>query len=121
MPKGFKMAGFDVENPHIHGHIVQGRVRSLLLIALAAHVGGRMKSAIKSEQPDERNHPVAPRRGFARHIPLLVILAVAVVGFFTLGDYLTFETLRDNREALLGWRDTQIIGRWPRFSWRSTS
>ncbi|WP_170765017.1 TVP38/TMEM64 family protein [Ruegeria lacuscaerulensis] len=47
----------------------------------------------------------APRSGLARHIPLLVILAVAVVGFFTLGDYLTFETLRDNREALLSWRD----------------
>ncbi|WP_209505899.1 MULTISPECIES: TVP38/TMEM64 family protein [unclassified Ruegeria] len=47
----------------------------------------------------------APRYGLARHIPLLVILSVAAVGFFTLGDYLTFETLRDNREALLAWRD----------------
>ncbi len=47
----------------------------------------------------------APRSGLARHIPLLVILSVAAVGFFTLGDYLTFETLRDNREDLLGWRD----------------
>nr|WP_254438822.1 TVP38/TMEM64 family protein [Ruegeria arenilitoris] len=46
-----------------------------------------------------------PRRGLARHVPLLAILAVAAVGFFTLGDYLTFETLRDNREALLAWRD----------------
>ena len=45
------------------------------------------------------------RSGLARHIPLLVILAVAVVGFFTLGDYLSFETLRENREALLAWRD----------------
>ena len=26
-------------------------------------------------------------------------------GFFTLGDLLSFETLRDNREALLAWRD----------------
>ncbi|WP_281973740.1 TVP38/TMEM64 family protein [Ruegeria faecimaris] len=47
----------------------------------------------------------APRSGLARHIPLLVILTVAAVGYFTLGEYLTFETLRDNREALLGWRD----------------
>ncbi|WP_170372876.1 TVP38/TMEM64 family protein [Ruegeria arenilitoris] len=46
-----------------------------------------------------------PRSGLARHIPLIVILTVAVVGFFALGDYLTFETLRDNREALLAWRD----------------
>ena len=47
----------------------------------------------------------APRSGLVRHIPLLVILTVAAVGVFTLGDYLTFETLRDNREALLTWRD----------------
>ncbi len=40
-----------------------------------------------------------------RHIPLLIILCVAVVGAFTLGDYLTFETLRDNRESLLAFRD----------------
>ncbi|WP_170478043.1 TVP38/TMEM64 family protein [Ruegeria arenilitoris] len=46
------------------------------------------------------------RNGFLRHVPLMVIFAVAVFGFFVLGDYLTFETLRDNREALLGWRDT---------------
>lgn len=46
-----------------------------------------------------------PRRGLARHIPLMVILAVAMIGYFTLRDYLSFETLRDNREALLAWRD----------------
>nr|WP_299985039.1 TVP38/TMEM64 family protein [uncultured Ruegeria sp.] len=48
------------------------------------------------------------RNKFARHIPLLVILVVAAVGFFTLGDYLTFEILRDNREALLAWRDANF-------------
>ena len=47
----------------------------------------------------------AAKAGLSRHIPLLVILAVAVVGFFTLRDYLSFETLRDNREALLAYRD----------------
>lgn len=38
-------------------------------------------------------------------LPLLVILVVAVAGYFTLGDYLSFDTLRDNREALLSFRD----------------
>jgi uncharacterized membrane protein YdjX (TVP38/TMEM64 family) len=42
-------------------------------------------------------------------VPLLVILAVAVTGFFTLGDYLSFETLRDNREALLAFRDQNFV------------
>lgn len=38
-------------------------------------------------------------------LPLLVILVVAVAGYFTLGDYLSFDTLRDNREVLLSFRD----------------
>lgn len=45
-----------------------------------------------------------------RHAPLVVILIVAVIGFFTLRDYLTFDTLRENREALLAFRDANFIG-----------
>lgn len=47
-----------------------------------------------------------PRPALSRHLPLIAILAVAVVGFFTLRDYLTFDTLRDNREWLLAFRDS---------------
>ncbi|MGY9047959.1 membrane protein [Puniceibacterium antarcticum] len=43
--------------------------------------------------------------GGMRALPLIVILGIAVVGCFTLRDYLTFDTLRDNREALLAFRD----------------
>ena len=35
----------------------------------------------------------------ARHLPLAIILIVAVVGFITLRDYLTFDTPRDCRAA----------------------
>ncbi len=45
------------------------------------------------------------KNGLAKRLPLIAILAVAVIGAFTLKDYLTFETLRDNREALLAYRD----------------
>ncbi|MEI4233126.1 TVP38/TMEM64 family protein [Roseovarius sp. D22-M7] len=45
------------------------------------------------------------RRGWLRHAPLAVILTVAVIGYFTLRDHITFDTLRDNREALLAFRD----------------
>ncbi|WP_299849505.1 VTT domain-containing protein [uncultured Roseovarius sp.] len=45
-----------------------------------------------------------------RHAPLAIILIVAVIGFFTLRDYLTFETLRENREALLAFRDANFLG-----------
>lgn len=47
-----------------------------------------------------------PPKGWTRHIPLFAILGAAVLGFVFLRDYLTFDTLRDNREILLGWRDT---------------
>lgn len=42
-------------------------------------------------------------------LPLIGILFVAILGFFTLRDYLGFESLRDNREALLVWRDANFI------------
>ena len=45
------------------------------------------------------------KSGLAKNLPLIAILLVAVVGAFTLRDYLSFEALRDNREALLGFRD----------------
>jgi uncharacterized membrane protein YdjX (TVP38/TMEM64 family) len=35
----------------------------------------------------------------------MVILGVALIGGFLLRDYLSFETLRDNRQALLDFRD----------------
>ena len=45
-----------------------------------------------------------------RHAPLVLILIAATVGYFTLRDYLTFDTLRDNREALLAFRDANFFG-----------
>lgn len=47
-----------------------------------------------------------PQRALARHVPLIAILAVAAIGALTLRDYLSFDTLRDNREALLAYRDS---------------
>ncbi len=52
----------------------------------------------------------APRKpSLRRNLPILGILAIAALGAFTLGDYLNFETLRDNREALLGFRDAYFL------------
>ncbi|MEE3359294.1 MAG: TVP38/TMEM64 family protein [Pseudomonadota bacterium] len=44
-----------------------------------------------------------------RYLPLAIILAVAAIGYATLGDYLTFDTLRENREALLAFRDANYV------------
>lgn len=40
-----------------------------------------------------------------RNLPLILIVIVAAIGAFALRDYLSFEALRDNREALLAFRD----------------
>ena len=50
------------------------------------------------------------KKPLLRHAPLAAILVAAVVGYFTLGDYLSFDTLRDNREALLAFRDANYLG-----------
>lgn len=47
--------------------------------------------------------------GMLRHAPLAAILLAAIIGYFTLGDYLSFDTLRDNREALLAYRDSHYL------------
>ncbi|MCQ0091106.1 TVP38/TMEM64 family protein [Roseovarius sp. M141] len=49
-----------------------------------------------------RKHPVL------RHAPLALIVLIAAIGAFTLRDYLSFETLRENREALLAYRDAHF-------------
>ncbi|MDJ0826717.1 MAG: VTT domain-containing protein [Rhodobacter sp.] len=48
--------------------------------------------------------------GIARRLPLIAILIVAAIGAFTLRDFLSFEALRDNREALLAFRDANYLG-----------
>lgn len=47
-----------------------------------------------------------PNGGFARKLPFLLILAVALVGGYLLRDQLSFEALARHREALLAFRDS---------------
>lgn len=44
-----------------------------------------------------------------KYLPMLVILCVAIAGFFALRDFLSFDTLRDNREALIAFRDSHYL------------
>lgn len=48
------------------------------------------------------------RRHTWRRLPLVLVALIAVAGAFTLRDHLTFETLGDNRERLLAFRDTHF-------------
>ena len=54
--------------------------------------------------------PQNTTNGFLRRLPIIAIVIVALIGAFTLRDYLSFETLRENREALLAFRDANYIG-----------
>lgn len=47
--------------------------------------------------------------GWTKRLPLLIILGAAAVGAFTLRDYLSFQALADNREALIAFRDANYI------------
>ncbi|WP_322891662.1 MULTISPECIES: TVP38/TMEM64 family protein [unclassified Yoonia] len=45
-----------------------------------------------------------------RKLPLIIILVAALAGAFLLRDYLSFQALSDNREALLAFRDANYLG-----------
>ncbi|GGL71102.1 TVP38/TMEM64 family protein [Wenxinia marina] len=49
------------------------------------------------------------RSPWLRRLPLIAIAVVAVAGFVLFRDSLSFETLRDNREALLAFRDSHYL------------
>ncbi len=51
----------------------------------------------------------APPPSLAAKLPILVIAVVAVVGFFTLRDYITFDALAENREKLMAYRDANYL------------
>lgn len=51
----------------------------------------------------------AKKGGLTRHLPLIAVLVAAVIGAMTLKDYLSFGTLRDNREALVAFRDQNFL------------
>ncbi len=51
----------------------------------------------------------AKKAGIGRWLPLAIIAAGAAIGYWLFGDYLSFETLRENREALIAWRDQNYL------------
>ncbi len=53
--------------------------------------------------------PEAPANPFVRKLPLIAIAVVAILGAVFLRDYLSFEALSENREALIGFRDNNYV------------
>ncbi len=48
-------------------------------------------------------------KSLSRFLPLIVLGAGAIAGFVFLREYLSFDTLKENREALLAWRDQNYV------------
>lgn len=53
--------------------------------------------------------PSAQKGRFQRLLPLIAIAVVAVIGTIALKDYLSFQALAENREALIAFRDANYI------------
>lgn len=51
----------------------------------------------------------SPRNPILSKLPLIAIVVVAIIGAFTLKDYLSFDALRDNREALIAFHDSNYL------------
>ncbi|MEO0487624.1 MAG: TVP38/TMEM64 family protein [Pseudomonadota bacterium] len=50
-----------------------------------------------------------PKSAIKRYAPIATIAVVAGLGYTFLGDYLSFEALAENREALLAFRDANFL------------
>ncbi|MEL6641965.1 MAG: TVP38/TMEM64 family protein [Pseudomonadota bacterium] len=61
-----------------------------------------------TDMPETRPE-TSQQSALMRRLPLIVIAVVAVLGAIFLKDYLTFEALSENREALLAFRDANYL------------
>jgi len=48
----------------------------------------------------------AAKSPLKRNLPLIGLVAAAAIAYWQFGDYLSFQALADNREALISWRDS---------------
>jgi uncharacterized membrane protein YdjX (TVP38/TMEM64 family) len=53
--------------------------------------------------------PSSAGNSLKKFLPLVILAAGAVIGFTFLSEYLSFETLKENRESLLAWRDDNYL------------
>lgn len=68
-----------------------------------------MTDPAMTDAVDLQKTPEKKPGALRRFLPLILLLGAAVAAFFLVGDKLNFDTLRDNREALITWRDQNIF------------
>ncbi len=64
---------------------------------------------MKADEMSEMSETPNARPGWVRRLPLIAILSVALIGAFTLREFLSFQALAENREALIAFRDANYL------------
>ena len=59
---------------------------------------------------NEMSNEMKDKPGIGRYAPITAIACVAVLGAIFLRDYLSFDALQENREALIVFRDANYLG-----------
>ena len=72
----------------------------------SVHLTCNIKRIHGQKMTDMTDTPANP---ILKRLPLIIIGTVAILGAFFLRDYLTFEALAENREALIGFRDANYL------------
>ncbi|MEM6973817.1 MAG: VTT domain-containing protein [Pseudomonadota bacterium] len=67
-----------------------------------------MSSTIETTTPETAEEAKA-KGGIARYVPIALIATGAAAAVYFLGDYLSFETLAENRGELIAWRDGNYL------------
>ncbi len=75
---------------------------------------GQCNSAcmVQAMQDSEMTMPIetkTPSLTLKKMLPLIGMIALAVLAYWQFGDLLSFQALADNREALIAWRDANYL------------
>ena len=62
-----------------------------------------------TDRPPNNAQPAPPKFTVKRILPFAAIIMAAILGFVFLRDYLSFDQLAQNQEALQVWRDSHFI------------
>lgn len=77
---------------------------------LNTDAGAKIDRRMTQIENDPPSTAVGPSKRVSRHlVPIVALGIVAIVGWTVLGDTLNFETLRDNRDWLLAYRDSHYL------------
>jgi len=78
-------------------------------IAMAGLSPSKLQPDRRAQDEKMSDMTEAPANPLFKKLPLIAIIVVAILGAYFLRDYLTFEALAENREALIAFRDANYF------------